>query len=322
MNTAIGGYFELEPAAREGRGYPHQAAAHLNTGRNALEYIFATLGPIRKVYIPYFTCDVVLEPFEKLRVPYERYRINRDLELAEPLALADGEYLLYTNYYGIKDAYVRELYACHGSRLIVDNAQALLMPPIPGCMMAYSPRKFIGTADGGLAYPDVREITPQFPEDSSAGRMDHLYLRKQYGPQAGYAAFKENSSKLAGQPVRRMSPETRETISHIDFDALKAARRDNFSRLHAALARSNRLNIPDMSAFAAPLVYPYYTDDTALKSQLISEQVFVATYWPNVFDWCQPGDEEYKLAEHIVCLPIDQRYRGEDMDRILSLIQG
>lgn len=322
MISPIGGYFELEPTSQAERGFPHHAAAHLNTGRNALEYIFATLGPIRKVYIPYFTCDVVLEPFEKQGVPYERYRINRDLELAKPLVLADGEYLLYTNYYGIKDAYVRELYACHGSRLIVDNAQALLMPPIPGCMMAYSPRKFVGIPDGGLAYPNREEKVAALAADASADRMEHLYLRKQYGPQAGYAAFKANSKKLAGQPVLQMSPETRKMLTGIDFEAVKGIRRANFSRLHAVLARSNRLNIPDMSAFAAPLVYPYYTDDTALKSQLISEQVFVATYWPNVFDWCQPGDEEYKLAEHVVCLPIDQRYNGEDMDRILSLIQG
>ena len=37
----IGGYFEIES---EGSGlYPHQKGVQLNTGRNALEYIFSNL---------------------------------------------------------------------------------------------------------------------------------------------------------------------------------------------------------------------------------------------------------------------------------------
>lgn len=315
----IGGYFEPE-ADCAGKGNPHSAAAWLNTGRNALEYVLASLPSVRKVYIPYFTCDVVLEPFEKLGVPYDYYRINHRLELAAPLQLAEGEYLLYTNYYGIKDAYVKALYAQYGSALIVDNAQGLFMPPIPGCRVVYSPRKFVGLPDGGFAYPASEPVVSALSVDVSSDRMSHMLLRKQYGPQAGYAAFKENSRKLVGLPVMQMSCETRQLISRIDFDAVKTARRNNFALLHAGLGCSNGLPLPEMSACAAPLVYPYFAKDAALKSRLIAEQIFVATYWPNVFDLCKPGDVEYELAEHVVCLPIDQRYNEEDMNRILSII--
>ena len=57
----IGGYFSLElPLIEE----YHKNAIRLNTGRNCLEYILRVRG-YKKVYIPYYTCEVILEPFKK-----------------------------------------------------------------------------------------------------------------------------------------------------------------------------------------------------------------------------------------------------------------
>ena len=80
MNS-IGGYFSLElPWVEEF----HHDVLRLNTGRNCLEYILRAR-QYRKVYIPYYTCDVVLRPFEKLHIDYEFYHINIHLELAQEI---------------------------------------------------------------------------------------------------------------------------------------------------------------------------------------------------------------------------------------------
>ena len=68
----IGGYFELE--LPKGKEY-HQDAIRLNTGRNAFEYILRTKG-YQKVYLPYYTCDAMLEPINKLALNYEFYQID------------------------------------------------------------------------------------------------------------------------------------------------------------------------------------------------------------------------------------------------------
>ena len=66
---------------------------------------------------------------------------------------------------------------------------------------------------------------------------------------------------------------------------------------------------------------PYWADNgDTLKKKLIEQQVFVATYWPNVFEWAKQNDLEYELANHVVCIPIDQRYGNEDMKKITSII--
>ena len=62
----IGGYLSLE--LNEGLER-HAGALRLNAGRYALEYILKTRG-YRKVYIPYYICDSVLEPIKRQAVDY------------------------------------------------------------------------------------------------------------------------------------------------------------------------------------------------------------------------------------------------------------
>jgi hypothetical protein len=55
---------------------------------------------------------------------------------------------------------------------------------------------------------------------------------------------------------------------------------------------------------------------------LIKEKIFVATYWPNVFDWTLPDSMEYYLAKNIVPLPIDQRYNLDDMQYMVTVLKN
>jgi len=80
---AIGGYFSLELPLREEY---HKGALRLNTGRNCLEYILRSR-EYKKVYIPYYTCEVILEPFKKTGTEYEYYHINSELELLSDISV-------------------------------------------------------------------------------------------------------------------------------------------------------------------------------------------------------------------------------------------
>jgi len=315
----IGGYFELERLGGGGN-FPHSQGVLLNTGRNALEYIILSIGNVNKVYIPYYTCEVVLEPLTKLNIKYKFYRIDQNLEIADDLNPQDSEYILYTNYFGIKDEYVQKLSIQYGDHLIVDCAQALYAKHIKEIKTFYSPRKFVGIPDGAVAYSDDA-INPLFyGVDESEVRMSHLYLRKEKGSQAGYADFKANSKKLVMQPIKLMSQITNEMIDNIDFDEIKARRIQNFRKLHETLKATNKFVVPDMESFECPMVYPYWTDDESLKQRLISEWIFVATYWPNVLEWTRSDMIEYEFANNLLAIPCDQRYGETEMNRIIELI--
>ena len=317
----IGGYFNLELSANNNT-FPHSGGIWLNSGRCALELILQSIDQIKRVYIPYYTCDVILEPIDKLRIPYTFYRINEQLELAEEIILSENEYLLYTNYFGIKDDYIKKLTQNYQSKLIVDNAQSLFTEPITGINTMYSPRKFVGIPDGGIAYVTNSISTTDLEKDQSYDRCSHLLKRIDLGASEGYVDFKKNSRKLKHQPIRLMSDLTRTLLSSIDFEKIKYRRKENFSILHKALKDSNRLVIPPIDSFACPMVYPYYTERAELREQLVSNNIFTATYWPNVFEWTEKSSLEYELTDKIIAIPIDQRYGEEEMKSIIRLINN
>ena len=320
--NAIGGYFELADLVESGK-FPHNDGVLLNTGRNALEYILRSIGDVKLIYLPYYTCEVVLEPLKKLSIPYTFYHININFEIADEINPKVGEYIIANNYYGIKDAYIEKLAAQYGDHLIVDCAQAFFAKPIPGIKAFYSARKYVGVADGGIAYLEnlptdnieVDEIEHSSEHDS------HLLLRKQFGAEAGFAEYQANEKKLDNQPIRLMSVNTKWLLDHIDYDKIIAKRRENFQYLQESLAEHNQIVLPELSDFACPMVYPYLEKSTKnLRKLLIENKVFVARYWLNVRR-TKDFETECDMANNIIPIPCDQRYNNTDMIKIIEIIK-
>lgn len=317
----IGGYFELELGDR-GKNFPHAYCSALNSGRHALEFILRQLNSnVKRIYIPYYTCDSVLEPLYRLSLNYKFYHVNENLEIEELPTLKDGDYLIANNYFGIKDNYMCELFVNYGDKLIVDNSQAFFAPERLGMKSFYSPRKFVGVPDGGFASTTITDEI-DIVQDYSTDRASFLLRRIDCGATDGYKDFQISSQELSKISMRRMSNLTYRILSSIDFDEIMYRRRRNFEILHSELASSNEFLIPDISTFKCPMVYPFMTVNLELRKYLIDNQIFIATYWPNIFKWCDANSIEYKLASHIMPLPIDQRYSDEDMEFIVNTIKS
>ena len=319
MIKPIGGYFEWE-FPMKGCSFPHSNGVLLNSGRHSLEYILRSLGQIKRLWIPYYTCDVVLQPVEHLSIAYSFYHINKDFTIANDFVLADNEYLLYTNYFGIMDEYCKELSTRYEGQLILDYAQAFFAPHWEGINTFYSPRKFVGIPDGGIAYAK-QALSIEMDQDYSYTRCVHLLKRHELSPMEGYNDFKESSHQISCSCLSKMSNLTQKMLLSLDYPDIVERRIRNFTFLHAHLSDSNLLQIPSMESFSCPMVYPYYAMDSGLRKRLIANQVFVATYWPNVLEWCNEGDLEYELCQNIIPVPIDQRYGEEDMKRIIEIIK-
>lgn len=311
----IGGYFSLE--LPYGEEY-HKDAIRLNTGRNCLEYILRARG-YKKVYLPYYTCEVVLEPFKKLGVSYEFYHIDITLKIRDRFTLKADEALLYVNYYGLKQRYVEQLAEKTGNRLIVDNTQAFYAKPIAGIDTFYTCRKFFGVPDGAYLYTDKR-LEVEFEQDLSFERMASLTKRIDLGAEAGYGDFREVTKALVGQPIKRMSNLTQRLMQSIDYTRIAQQRRKNYIQLHSILGNCNTLSLP-LEEDAVPMVYPFLTPINGLREKLIEKKVFVARYWPNVLEWATKDDIEYLLAYQMQPLPIDQRYSEENMKRIINILR-
>lgn len=314
MNEAIGGYFELE--LRRGRHF-HKDALRLNTARNCFEYILLAR-KYKKVYIPYYTCEVMLQPLHRHHIAYEFYYIGKNLEPLETVNLKPDEAFLYTNYFALKQSCVERLAKIYHSQLIVDNAQAFFAPRVEGIDTFYSPRKFFGVPDGGYLYTDCL-LEQDFPQDKSFDRMKHLLLRIDEGAEAGYADFRRNDDSLDDNPIRRMSKLTERLLENVDYEVVRERRRSNFLYLHNHLGNSNLLSDVELHDGDVPMVYPYYNPQYGYpKELLIQNKVFIATYWANVLEWCEKQYWEWALAHQLCSMPVDQRYESTDMEAIIE----
>lgn len=316
----IGGYFELELPISTSPAIPPGIA--LNSGRHALEYILLSHGEkVQHILLPLYTCDVVLEPLKRLKIPYTFYHINENLELNQLPELKDGDFIIINNYFGIKDKYLDEMIQVYKDRLIIDNSQAWYYIPSEEANSFYSPRKFFGLPDGGVAHTTNPIFDVTLPEGYSLFRFSHLIKRIDEGATAGYDDFKKNSLTLKNEGITRMSRLTKRLLLSIDFDKVKSKRRQNYTYLHNFLGESNILDLPKVDNFECPLVYPYMSCVQPLRQKMILNGIYVATYWPNVTELCPDTSIEFNLAKYIIPIPLDQRYGIEHLKRIINIIK-
>lgn len=322
MTDAIGGYFGMEELNGNFNSFIHKDGVLLNLGRNAFRYILLSIpDEIDQLYIPYYTCPVVWEHLFFSGKLYF-YRIDINLEIARDIELGEHDYIVVNNYFGIKDLYVAQLSKKYGYHLIIDNAQAFFAPVIPDTYAFYSPRKFFGVPDGGVAYVANRANPVRCEEqDDSSDRLKHLQLRMEKGAEAGFATYQLNEAKLEKLPMKLMSDYTHEVLQGIDYAEAVEKRRANYKILHEALDVINELPLPEMDSFACPMVYPLMpkSDNANLRKQLQQQRIYTATYWPNLAEMNHGTFEEH-LAKTLIPLPIDQRYGENEMQKIIKMI--
>jgi hypothetical protein len=316
LSESVGGYFGLE--INSGTSY-HNDLVALNTGRNAFEYILRAK-EYKHIYIPYYCCDVLLEPLHKLGIKYDFYSINEKFELATPVNINQESGFLYINYFGLKASYINELSSLIPN-LIIDASQAFFYKPPAGIDTFYSPRKFFGVPDGGYVYCD-KKLPVDFPVDISFDRFLHLIKRIDKGAEDGYANYKINEESLCNQPIKKMSKLTLALLNSIDYSGSLKKRNENFRYLHSSLKHKNRFKWLNENLTEGPMIYPFFLTDNALRKRLIDNHIYIARYWPNVENWVKEDSIEYKLYEDLFPLPIDHRYGEGEMKKIIAIING
>lgn len=308
----IGGYFELElPKHIEF----HADAITLNSGRLCLVYLLRS-HKYKKILIPYYTCDSVVEPLERLGIKYGFYHIDKSYRIVDNIHLTPNEALLYTNYWGLHSNYCEELAKKYGHKLILDYTQAFFAKPICGIDTFYSCRKYFGVPDGGYLYTNAIADF-EIEQDESFMRMTSLTKRIDVSPEAAYNDFHKTETVVGNLPIRRMSKLTQRLMQSIDYERVAQQRIDNYNTLRAALGGR------ELKYGEIPMIFPYESSEgQQLRKHLIANKVFVAKYWPNVDEWAEEGTVERWMANHILPLPIDQRYDKKDMNRIIEIIKN
>ncbi len=310
----IGGFFELE--LNKGIGY-HSGALQLNLGRTSFEYVLKAR-QVRRVFIPFFSCDAIIEPIVRTGGEPVYYHVNDKLEpVFTSIAPGHQDYFLYINYFGIRDKFINSL-PDKVTNLIIDNSQAFFSMPLRGVDTFYSPRKFFGVPDGGYLYTDA-SLVEEFEVDNSTDRFGHLVGRIEEGAGRSYAHFRENEKILSGQPIKWMSQVTRRLLHNINYREVISIRKKNLFQLAEALGNKNLLEI-DYHPGLVPMVYPFVSERTDLHNLLAGKKIFTATYWSDVLSRVSPDSPESQFVKRLIPLPLDQRYDHDDIEFIIKSV--
>lgn len=316
---SIGGYQGLELPLCKANISP--LVVKTNSARSALKVVLKAVSA-QKIWLPAYTCDVVVEAVKDLGIELEYYRLSPAFNVDPSISLDKGEYILVVDYFGMSRDFVnRSLCEFGQANTIVDCSQAYFSDHTGALATFWSPRKFFGLPDGGLLYSnDPRIKQPEMRDTTSATRLGHLISRLTNSPETAYQQYQAAEQSIAEIPVLGMSELTERLLHAVDYEAARAARNRNASYLHERLGEYNQLKFY-VDADTVPLCYPLLPAvKTASRSELINNRVFVPSYWPEVLTRVEEGSFEWNLVTNGLFLPCDQRYTENDMDRLISLL--
>jgi hypothetical protein len=317
--SAIGGFFELEPAGG-GSGVRHPGALALTSGRACLRTILEAMKPSR-LLAPFYICDTALAPARALGIDVEFYRLTSRLR-PDVDAWPEDAAILYMNYFDLDNAGAERAAAELGPRVVIDDTQAFFRRGHGGAFSFNSARKFFGVADGAYAYgPGLSGVRVSTRREQV--RTDHLVLRRAGRQDEAYRRFQDAEADVSSDPLAPSSFSDG-LLKGIASEDARTARRRNFSAVHDRLGEASTLDAGAWSfdREAAPFCYPFLPKTREpLHERLWAREIFAPRLWPDVSARAGTGFEwERDLAARLLPLPIDQRYDLADMKRLCDVV--
>ncbi len=318
-------------------------------GRDAekfvLEILLMSNADLRKIaLIPPFTCSTVIEPFLELGFKVYAYSIDENMHIniekfRKELLQSDASIVLFHRYFGfdtIKNlGSVIEEFRRKNITFIEDKTQCLFssFPVFDVDYYVGSFRKWTALPDGGFVVSKTK-INKSKPleydkllveKKLKAFNLKYIYLHKNIGEKKLFLdEFREAEEVLEKEKqYYKMSPVSQFIQSTLDINRLKHKRRSNYAFLYQLLENIEYIKIltPDLDADSVPLYMPILClQRKKLQSFLAEYRIYAPVVWSKDDKCPQICDEAQKIYDNILCLPIDQRYDADDMERMAKYI--
>ena len=321
----------------------------LSTGRSATSFAIKTIEErhpdLKKTAVlPPFTCHTVIEPF--LKAGYAAYHYPVDDKL---MATADGimecvkehdaSIVLFHHYFGFNtlpdmDALCEELRRQH-RYTIEDCTQCLYSGHAisDADFFVGSIRKWHGTPDGGFVScrdylfgeKPMRSDEELESAKVKASYTKYKYLFEKEGDKPTFLQLYREAEDLLESQTKfyAISPTSGMLQSNLDVSFLRSKRRNNYQTLLSGLADSSKVKpiYDQLGDDAVPLYFPMIVEDrTSLQAHLVKNDIYAPVVWPKPECLGEVCKEAEYLYEHLLCIPIDQRYDTGDMNRVAETI--
>ena len=323
--------------------------AWLSTGRSAIKFVINTIearnSNLKKVAVlPSFTCDTVFEPFLKEGYDVYYYPVEKNLAATSDAIMKtvvehDASIVLFHRYFGFDtlDCQVDEM--CEtlhslGKYSIEDCTQCLYsdIPRAEADFTVGSIRKWTGTPDGGFAVcrdgmfgnKPVCSDTILEQAKVKASFAKYRYLFEHEGDKSEMLAMYREAEDILDKQndIYAISDTSTKVQANLDRKELVSKRRENFELLQRSL-KGQIQSVFALEDKKVALSFPVLVDDrAALQRHLVSNAIYAPVVWPkddNQPIQCEGAENAYN---HLLCIPIDQRYDADDMNRIIGVVNS
>lgn len=322
----------------------------LSTGRSAISLVLETIKQrnpsVKKTaLIPSFTCNTVIEPFLKHGYDIKLLPIkNGDLCTDGDCLLTAAEeanagVLLIHRYFGFDSLPTCEKSLSKikrlGVKIIEDKTQCLYsnLPELKADYTIASIRKWLGVPDGAFAVcaEGIFDNKPQKTDSAletakiEASLLKYNHLFKGEGKKQAFLDKYRIAEEILNNQAERYSIGnfSLKMQTTLNIDWMKSRRRLNFSHLLNGLSNITGLSptFPKLPENVVPLYCPIFVGDRkALQQHLVANSIYAPIVWPKADVLPNVCVEADYLYEHLLCIPIDQRYDCNDMQRIIDCI--
>lgn len=318
-NKEIGGYLEFSlPNLGQ---FPYPQSKKYGSARSAF-FDLLDQNDIKKIWMPKFICNSMLEPLFLLDINIQYYDLTKDFYPKLPNTLKEDEYLFYVNYFGLCTSVQKKLLNNYpNENIIFDHSQAFFVEPFECFGTIYSLRKFLPVAEGGLLISNAVD-TPDYHDrnvEDMLQQYEHVFTRRLLHSAHAYETFKKNESSLNNCVPKNISGITKDLMECFDYKTIKLKRLENFKFLHDQLKSINQLKI-NINEVESPLTYPLLLDKK-ISNELISHNVFTPTYWLDSLPRLTVDSFEYRMTSYTTHLICDQRYSQQEMQTQLDIIK-
>lgn len=322
----------------------------LSSGRQAecmvLETIEERVSNIRKVaLIPPYTCLSVIEPFIKKGYQIHTYDIDEKLDttnemLSERIEKYKPQVVLFHRYFGF-DTFASCSNVIRSARkngivFVEDKTHSLYsrQEEIPVDYIIGSFRKWHGIPDGGFAVCTDGVFNNKPKENDcrieqlklDASQLKYKYMVCYEGEKSLFREKYQLAEEYLENQIEyhEMSPSSKKLQANLDVNGLKKKRRENYNFLYEQIRNIEEIKIlmPKCNQDDTPLYFAMLVENrTELQEKLRQKDIYAPIIWPQEFLQVCICKEAQKIYKNVLCLPVDQRYGLDDMQRICECIR-
>ena len=278
----------------------------------------------RKIAIPSFLCESMIQPIAKENFSYSFYRVDFDNNslIFDFSGIEDCGYILILDYFGYQ---APQIIIPQGKITIRDLTHSVFSQKYDDADYYFgSLRKWAGFLTGGFAYKKEGIISEPTLDCSKyvnlrkeAMRQKKSYIEENFGDKKYLSIFRDAEELLDECDIEISPLFDIKAAKMLDFDFLKRRRYENAKILVEGLKQYCLFK--SVKPADCPLCVPIIINNRdVLRKHLIEKNIYCPIHWPKPEQ--VPDGVSTKLYANELSLVCDQRYGKDDMNRIVETV--